>query len=140
MATLLERTREAMNSHDPQEVAAMYTDDYESSQPIHPNRGFGGREQVEANWTAVFSGVPDFHAELVAAAVVGETEWGEWEWRGTYTDGSAFRMRGVTVLVARDGLIAKARLYMEPVEAAGDDIDSAVQTLYRPSTQQGPEA
>jgi hypothetical protein len=42
-------------------------------------------------------------------------------------------MRGVTILVLRDGLIAEARLYMEPVEADdGGDIDAAVQQLYRP--------
>ena len=94
MASLLERINHAMNSHDPVKVAALFADDYQSSQPVHPNRGFGGRQQVAQNWAAVFDGVPDFRAELVAASVDGETEWGEWEWRGTHADGSSFLMRG----------------------------------------------
>jgi hypothetical protein len=47
-------------------------------------------------------------------------------------DGSPFAMRGITVFVLRDGLVAEGRLYMEPVEAGGGDIDTAVQELYRP--------
>jgi ketosteroid isomerase-like protein len=132
MAGLLERLKGAMNSHDAEGVAALFADDYQSFQPVHPNRGFGGRHQVAANWSAVFDGVPDFRAELVAS-VDGDVEWGEWEWRGNHNDGSAFLMRGVTILVERDGLVAHARLYMEPVESAGGDIETAVRELYKPS-------
>jgi hypothetical protein len=131
MANLLERINDAMNSHDPGNVAALFAENYQSSQPIHPNREFGGRQQVATNWTAVFEGVPDFRADLVASCVNGDTEWGEWEWRGTHTDGSSFWMRGVTILVVRNHLIAQARLYMEPVDLAGGDIEAAVQDLYK---------
>lgn len=62
MASLLERLGDAMNSHDPVRVASLVAQDYESSQPAHPARAFGGREQVLANWSAVFQGVPDFTA------------------------------------------------------------------------------
>jgi ketosteroid isomerase-like protein len=137
MAGLLERLKDAMNSHDANNVAALFADDYQSVQPIHPNRGFGGRQQVTANWSAVFDGVPNFHAELLATSVDGDAEWGEWEWSGTYTDGSPFMIRGITVLVQRDGLFAQARLYLEPVEVAGGDIDAAVQEMYKPSNTQG---
>ena len=132
MANLLERINHAMNSHNPGNVAAVFAEDYQSSQPIHPNREFGGRQQVLANWTAVFEGVPDFRAELVASCVNGDTEWGEWEWRGTHTDGSTFWLRGVTIFVVRYELIAQARLYLEPVDLGGGDIDTAVQDLYKP--------
>ncbi|MFL6001321.1 MAG: hypothetical protein ACJ72P_00785 [Nocardioides sp.] len=47
-------------------------------------------------------------------------------------DGSPFAMRGVTILVVRDGLIAEGRLYLEPVDAEGGDIEEAVQELYKP--------
>ena len=77
------------------------------------------------NWTSVFAGVPDFRSELVAASVDGNTEWGEWAWRGHHTDGSPFEMRGVTIFVIRDGLVAEGRLYMEPVEVSGGDIEEA---------------
>ena len=53
------------------------------------------------------------------------------DWTGRHPDGSAFAKRGVTVIVIRDELIAEGRLYMEPVDGAGDDIDAAVSELYR---------
>ena len=40
-------------------------------------------------------------------------------------------MRGVTILTLRGDLIAEGRLYLEPVEVSGVDIDSAVNDLYR---------
>ena len=135
---MLERLRDAANSRDADRVASLFADDYESSQPVHPARGFSGRVQVLANWTSVFDGVPDFTSELLASAVDGEVEWGEWNWRGTHSDGSPFAMRGVTIVVTRAGLIARARLYLEPVDAAGDDIDAAIKELYKsPSAESG---
>jgi SnoaL-like domain len=101
-------------------------------QPLHPSRGFGGSSQVLENWSSVFEGVPDFSSELVASVVDGDTEWGEWHWLGHHVDGSPFAMRGVTIFVVSDGLVADGRLYMEPVEAGGGDIAAAVQALYRP--------
>ena len=129
---MLELLREAMNAHDAARMAALFAEDYQSAQPLHPSRAFGGRAQVLANWSSVFKGVPDFVSQLVTSSVDGDTEWGEWDWRGRYTDGSPFAMRGVIILVVRDGLIAEGRLYMEPVELGGGDIDTAVQQLYKP--------
>ena len=132
MDTVLEVLQEATNSHDPDRVAACFAPDYRSEQPVHPARAFTGRDQVLANWTSVFEGIPDFTAELVSSAVGRGTEWGEWSWTGQHLDGSSFAMKGVTVLVVRDGLVAEARLYLEPVELDDQDIDSAVQELYEP--------
>jgi ketosteroid isomerase-like protein len=132
MTTMLERLRDAANAHDAELLASLFAPDYRSMQPLHPSRGFGGSSQVLENWSSVFEGVPDFDSELVAFAVDGDTEWGEWSWRGHHVDGSPFAMRGITIFVLRDGLVAEGRLYMEPVEAGGGDIDAAVQELYRP--------
>lgn len=132
MATMLERLRDAMNDHEAQRVASLFAEDYQSAQPLHPTRGFGGSAQVLENWSSVFDGVPDFSAVLVASSVNGDIEWGEWNWHGHHVDGSAFAMRGVTILVVRQGLVAEGRLYMEPVEADGGDIQAAVEELYRP--------
>ena len=137
MASMLERLRDAMNAHDPRGMASLFAEDYRSVQPLHPRRAFGGRAQVLENWSSVFAGVPDFSSELVASSVDGKIEWGEWDWRGHHGDGSAFAMRGITVLVVRDNLIAEARLYMEPVEAGGGDIDDAVRELYKPPSDAG---
>ena len=69
LGRVMERMLEALRSHDARRFAALFADDYVSVQPAHPARGFGGSAQVLANWTAVFEGVPDFHAELLASAV-----------------------------------------------------------------------
>jgi ketosteroid isomerase-like protein len=135
---MLVRLRDATNSHDARRVASLFAEDYRSAQPVHPGRAFGGRAQVFENWSSVFQGVPDFTSELVASSVDGDTEWGEWEWRGHHADGSPFAMRGITVLIVRDDLIAEARLYMEPVDPRGEDIDAAVQELYKPASESAP--
>jgi hypothetical protein len=84
---VVERLNAAMNAHDIDAFVACFAEDYESEQPAHPDRAFRGNEQVRANWSAVFEGVPDFASELVAAAAVGDTEWSEWRWHGTQPTG-----------------------------------------------------
>ena len=98
MASMLERLRDATNAHDPRGMAALFAEDYRSVQPLHPRRAFGGRGQVLENWTSVFAGVPGFSSELVASWETGGPNGGEWDWRGHHTDGSAFAMRGITIL------------------------------------------
>ena len=132
MTTMMKLLRDAPNAHDARGLASLFAPDYRSAQPVHPSRGFGGSGQVLENWSSVFEGVPDFRSELVASSVDGDTEWGEWRWHGHHVDGSPFAMRGVTILVVRDGLVSRGRLYMEPVDGDGGDIDTAVQELYKP--------
>lgn len=132
MSGIFERLTEAQNSHDADRFASYFSDDYHSDQPAHPDRTFSGRAQVLENWSSVFAGVPDFRAELLASCRDGDTEWAEVDWRGHHTDGSLFAMRGVIIATLRDDRIAAARLYVEPVEHSGADIDAAVQQLYRP--------
>lgn len=123
------RLHAAMNAHDVEAFVACFAEDYDSAQPAHPDRAFRGREQVHANWSAVFSGVPDFRAELVSADVVGDTAWTEWRWEGTQADGERLEMAGVIVLGVRADQIAWARLYVEPVERAGEGIEAAVRDM-----------
>jgi len=122
----------ALRSHDPQQVAALFAEDYRSVQPAHPGRQFVGRAQVLQNWTAVFDGVPDFAATLVSGTQDGNTVWSEWSWSGSHTDGTRFAMSGVVIAVLRDGLIAEGRLFMEPVDEQESSIDEAVEELYKP--------
>ena len=129
---MLERLLAATNAHDARRLATLFAQDYRSSQPLHPSRSFGGSAQVLENWSSVFEGVPDFTSELIASAVDGDTEWGEWSWQGHHVDGAPFAMRGITILVVRDGVIAEGRLYMEPVDVEGGDIEASVEELYRP--------
>ena len=120
---------DAMNAHDLDAFVSLFAEDYDSEQPVHPDRAFHGREQVRANWSEVFAGVPDFHAELLASTVDGDTAWTEWRWHGTHAaDGSPLEMAGVIILIIRSGRIARARLYVEPVEE-GEGIDAAVREM-----------
>jgi ketosteroid isomerase-like protein len=125
----LERLHNAMNQRDLEAFLACFDPNYRSEQPAHPNRGFGGREQVEKNWAALFDGVPDFHAELLATATVGDTLWSEWHWTGTRENEAPLDMRGVTLFEIKNGRIVSGRLYMEEVEEAGADIDDTVRRL-----------
>jgi hypothetical protein len=135
---MLERLRDAQNAHDAEGLAAFFAEDYASTQPLHGSRAFVGRPQVQQNWTAVFEGVPDFVSELVSYSIDGNTEWGEWYWHGRHLDRSPFAMRGVTILVIRDDLVAEARLYMEPVGSGSEDIDEAVRDTYKPPPAANP--
>ena len=123
MIELVERLNAAMNAHDVDAFVALFASDYDSAQPAHPDRAFTGREQVRANWSEIFAGVPDFRSDLVSAAADGETVWSEWRWSGT-----GLEMAGAIVFGVRDGLIGWARLYVEPVEH-GEGIEAAVHDM-----------
>src|SRR5205085_8267529 len=62
------RLQAAMNAHDVDAFVACFAEDYDSVQPAHPDRAFRGREQVRANWSEVFAGVPDLRAGLARAS------------------------------------------------------------------------
>lgn len=136
MAEVINRLVSALNAHDLDASAALFDADYRSSQPTHPGRTFTGREQMRANWAAMFAGIPDFRAELLCSVDDGQTTWSEWHWSGTRTEGQAFEMRGVTLFEIVDDVIVAGRLYLEDVERDLIGIDEVVQTLsdHRPHT------
>lgn len=113
---VLERLQQALNAHDLEAFVACFAPDYQSGQPIHPDRAFQGAEQVRKNWTKIFQDVPDFHAELLRSAVDGDVVWAEWHWFGTNRDGAQFAVRGVTIMGVQADQIRWGRLYMEPVQ------------------------
>lgn len=129
MPDVVQRMATLMNEHDLAGVAALVHEDYRSEQPAHPGRAFVGRAQMEANWKAMFDGIPDFHAELVRSAQDGETTWAEWHWTGSRSDGEPFEMRGVTLFEVRQDRIVAGRLYLEDVVHDGAGIEDAVQEL-----------
>jgi ketosteroid isomerase-like protein len=133
MGEVMNRLLAAMNAHDLDAFVACFALDYRSEQPAHPSRAFEGRDKVRENWTSVFSGVPDFNAELLSSATADDdVEIGEWRLRGTHTDGSPFAMGGVTVMGIEGEHIAWGRLYLEMTERDGADIDQMVRETYRP--------
>lgn len=110
-------------------AAALFHEHYRSEQPVHPGRAFVGRSQMHANWEAMFSGIPDFRAEVLRTVDDGSTTWIEWQWTGNRADGQPFQMRGVALFEVADGLITAGRLYLEDVERERIDIEAAVQSL-----------
>ena len=124
MTAVVERLREAMNGHDPDAMLECFDPDYRSEQPAHPNRGFGGKDQVHKNWSNMFESFPDFKAEVLKHTSEGDTSWSEWHWSA-----SGMQMAGVIVMGTKDDRISWARLYMEPIEEAGQDIDEAMRTI-----------
>jgi ketosteroid isomerase-like protein len=131
---VLQRLQDATNAHDIEAICACFAPDYRNETPVHPARGFTGREQVRRNWTQILTAIPDLAAEVVESVVSGETVWSEWEHRGTRPDGTPHLMRGVIVLTVKEGLIASARFYLEPVDEGGPDVDAAVQGQVRAGT------
>ena len=77
MPTVLERLGESLNRHDLDAMLDCFDRDYRSDQPAHPNRGFGGKEQVRKNWSGMFESFPDFEAELLRHGSDGEVVWSE---------------------------------------------------------------
>ena len=133
MGEMTNRMLSAMNAHDLDTFVACFAADYESQQPAHPNRAFRGSAQVRKNWEGVFAGIPDFTAELLLSTETGDgLEISEWRWNGTHTDGSPFGMQGMVVTGVQGHQIAWQRLYLEPIERGGADIDQMVQETYRP--------
>lgn len=126
---VLERLHDAMNRHDLDAYLACFDAEYRSEQPVHPDRQFGGREQVEKNWSGIFANMPDFYAELLRSAENGDESWAEWRWTGTRADGQPMDLRGVTIFGVRDGRLVWGRLYMEYVDQSGTGIDSAMRRM-----------
>ena len=124
MAVVIERIAEALNRHDLEAFLECFSPNYESEQPAHPNRGFGGKKQVAKNWAAMFESFPDFEAQLLRHTADEGVLWSEWRWKATGLD-----MAGVTVMGVEGERIVWARLYMEEVEEDGEDIDQAMRTI-----------
>jgi ketosteroid isomerase-like protein len=132
---VLERLHLAQNRHDLEAFVACFAPDYQSEQPVHPDRAFRGREQVRTNWSTVFSEMPDFHAELLRASADDDTAWAEWRWTGTQADGGRFDWRGVTIFGVTEDQITWGRLYLEPVQETRAGIDAAVRGMVRGSAE-----
>lgn len=132
MPSVIERMHEALNHHDLEAFLECFDEDYSSEQPAHPNRGFGGKDQVRKNWSAIFESFPDFRAELLRYASEGATVWSEWRWSAT-----GLHMAGVIIIGVEDDRIVWGRLYVEPVEEDGENIDEAVERMTESGERRG---
>jgi hypothetical protein len=126
---VLDRLVDATNAHDVRAMMESFHEDYRSEQPLHPQAGFSGRDQVGKNWSLMFEEVPDLRLDVVRSAQAGDEVWMELRVHGRQVDGTAFEYRGMTVWGVREDRIAWARLYFERVEVSGPDIDERMQEL-----------
>ena len=115
MPSVIELMAEALNQHDLQAFLECFDPRYHSEQPAHPNRGFGGKEQVRKNWSDMFESFPNFEADLLRHTTDEGVVWGEWHWRAT-----GLKMAGATIMGVEGDRIVWARLYMEEVEEDGE--------------------
>jgi ketosteroid isomerase-like protein len=125
-AGLVHRLTEAINARDLEAMVACFAPDYRNETPVHPSRGFIGRDQVRRNWEQIFAFIPDLTAEILRLAVHDDVVWTEMEHRGTRRDGSPHLMRGVAIFGVRDSKAAWVRFYLEPVDEDDIDVDEAV--------------
>jgi ketosteroid isomerase-like protein len=123
---VVQRLQQATNEHDLEALVACFAPDYRNETPVHPERGFSGREQVRANWTQIFAAIPDLTCEVLRCSVEGDTVWSEWEHRGTRPDDTPHLMRGVIIFGVAGGLATWARFYLEPVQQDAGTVDQAV--------------
>jgi ketosteroid isomerase-like protein len=123
------RLFEATNAHDVAAVTRCFAEQYVNETPLHPARGFRGRDQVGKNWTAIFQGVPDIRAEIVRSAYDGNEAWIECEMSGLRRDGAPHLMRGIIVFHVESGLMSSARFYLEPVDTGDLSVDEAVASV-----------
>jgi len=123
---LIDRLVRATNSHDLDAVAACFAADYQNETPLHPTRGFQGRDQVRRNWEQIFAFVPDVKANVVRHVADGDSLWTEWEMTGTRRDLSSHHLRGVIIFGVTAGEICWARFYLEPVDEDAGTVDDAV--------------
>jgi ketosteroid isomerase-like protein len=69
----VDRLVRATNDRDLEALVACFAEDYENETPVHPARGFSGREQVRRNWEQIFTHVPDLRTEVKRSAIDGDT-------------------------------------------------------------------
>jgi hypothetical protein len=125
-AAVVQRLARATNDHDLETLVACFASDYRNETPAHPERGFTGQDQVRANWSQIFAAIPDLTCEVLSCTVEGSTVWSEWEHHGTRPDGTPHLMRGVIIFGVADGVITRARFYLEPVQAEAGTVGQAV--------------
>jgi len=125
-ADVIDRLLEATNAHDLEALVGCFAIEYVNETPAHLSRGFIGNAQVRSNWEQIFSAVPDLTASILHRAIDGNTVWTEWEMLGIRRDGTQHHLAGVIVFRIRDGLIASARFFLEPVDARHITVDQAV--------------
>ena len=109
-AAVAEKLIAAWNSHSPDKMVPLFTDDI-----FYEDVAFGeishGSAELRKFAASEFAGVPDLELKLVRANIHGGHGTVEWMFSGTdkdvYKTGKKFSVRGVSVIDVRDGKISR---------------------------------
>ncbi len=113
---LMQRNFAAWNAHDPDRVAALYTDDV-----VYEDVAFGltakGTAELRKMAAGFFANVPDLKLEIVRNTTFDHRGFVEWVFSGTdvglYKTGKKFSVRGVSVYELRGGKFSSNRDYYD---------------------------
>lgn len=109
-AAVAEQWIAAWNSHNPDRMLPLFTDDV-----LYEDVAFGsvnhGKTELRKFATEEFDGVPDLELKLLRAHIHGGHGTIEWTFSGTdkgvFKTGKKFSVRGVSVIDLRDGKISR---------------------------------
>ena len=96
---IVERMRAALDAHDLDAFVEFFHEDYVGERSRHPGSAMSSRHDVRRNWEEVIGDVPS---------------------------GALLEIRGVIIFGVRDGRVAWARMYLEPVEETGRSLGQLV--------------
>ena len=126
---IVEQMRAALDAHDLDAYVDFFAEDFVGERPRHPGGDVRGRDEVRVSWAEIIGDVPDLRVEIPAAVHDGTTVWSEWRIFGTARSGALMEIRGVMIFGVRDGRVAWARTYLEPVEQAGKSLAQLIGEL-----------
>jgi steroid delta-isomerase-like uncharacterized protein len=109
-AALAEKWIAAWNSHNPDKMLPLFTDDI-----VYEDVAFGevshGSAELRKFFLSEIEGVPDLELKLERASIRGDHGTIEWTFSGTdkgvYKTGKKFSVRGVSAIDLRDGKISR---------------------------------
>jgi steroid delta-isomerase-like uncharacterized protein len=110
----------AWSLHQPERIDAIFTDDgvYEE---VAGDRIHRGKEEIKQLLRSAYAWAPDFRVTMKSLIVSDDCAATEWISEGIQTgpigdlpaSGNSFRLRGTSILVFRDGKIAKVTDYYD---------------------------
>src|SRR5260370_20417873 len=118
-AQLVERWNQALTDHDLEAAISCLAPDYRDRAPARRGEEVLGRDQVRANFAALFETIPDLRAELLGRVADGSTVWMEWRMSGTRTDGTPMEFVSDNIFEVEGGSFTEGRIYIEIVRERG---------------------
>jgi hypothetical protein len=111
----------AANQHDPDGLIACVHRDFQSVQPVHPERNFRGVGQLRSNWEAIFRSEPGFRLTVLRSTATDDTVWMELHGAGDDEEAA-----GTFILGIENGRIRWIRVYsdlIQPMEEPAAEVE-----------------